>query len=385
MSQFDIAEVRWSLGMGITEGDLNDAQRFARCLLLDGIEAAAAQRDLTTSTFGLYGLDLRVKDGKACVPLVTGSNRQITNGAGMVYQWKGNDGLSGLAGGSPRFIPYYVAADELISTLSVGNAVNPRIDRICVKLDLVDGDNAFRDFESFSLGPIVGGVQTYLRTVTSQQANRKRVVQLSSQIIAGTPAASPIPPALPAGWALWCDVLVPQNHNAVFVAKDHLRDWRMPSRQVSCFVPPSAHNVDSSASWTMSGTGSASFLKSTAVGYAQALCGTPGASGRSRLIGVHWKADMTGGVVALNRLDRGGVGDVLTSLLSLGLATNLQELSFPDGMSPVMPTWDTGLPVSVDSLPSATDRDRYQLAVVYTASAANKTVNFTRFQLMSPG
>lgn len=93
---------------------------------------------------------------------------------------------------------YELAADEILQQLSAGDATNPRIDTIEVKLSK-------------------GGLGGY----TTLAWNR----------LAGTPAGSPTKPALTSGYARWLDVLVPATYNAVFIPETHFRDWRLPLSQ----------------------------------------------------------------------------------------------------------------------------------------------------------
>jgi hypothetical protein len=99
---------------------------------------------------------------------------------------------------------------------AVGDATNPRIDIVEVKLEYVDTDTETRHFEDATT-----------RAPSSQVTAKRRSVQATFQIKQGAPAASPAYPTPSAGFVAYAAVYVPATHNAVH-GPDNIRDLRVP-------------------------------------------------------------------------------------------------------------------------------------------------------------
>lgn len=92
----------------------------------------------------------------------------------------------------------------------------PRWDLVVASLARGAGGLENRDFKDATTGAL-----------TSVSLSKRRNVQLTTQLIAGTPNASPAIPAVPGGTLPLYAVLVPAAYNAVFT-QDQIIDYRMP-------------------------------------------------------------------------------------------------------------------------------------------------------------
>lgn len=153
-----------------------------------------------------------------------GSANTVYNLTGLLYQYTSTavDGLSA------QLLVYNVAANELATTLSVGDATNPRIDGIFIKIEKPEDAPVNRDFKDATTG-----------LITSESMVKTKTTTLTKVVVPGTPAATPATPATPAGYAPWAYVYVPQNHNAVYtLAGYHIRDARIPFGNVEVYAGP---------------------------------------------------------------------------------------------------------------------------------------------------
>lgn len=252
-------EILFNDGEGLDYNDFNTMQRQARALVCDGLLANRARTEQSLVSTIEQGHLFAIGLGGA--PQVGGGALTVTNHAGVIaFPTSISVGLS-----DPNFLVYYLSAGELLSTLAVGDATNPRIDLICVKLEQVSNDaadNETRDFKDATTG-----------VITSQTMVKRRKVKLTKQVVAGTPAGSPVEPAVPAGFKKWAAITVPANHNAVFTPVTHqLIDYRMPIGFYTSFVRPgeatsSAWTVDAALSrWDSNATGQNLFIPLTGCG-----------------------------------------------------------------------------------------------------------------------
>jgi len=209
-------EVLFNDGEGVDLADFNNLQRFLRSQLHDTFGVIARIDDVVRN-----GTDIAPHNDAPyifCVahsgaPYPGASARQITNLPGVIYQQTGSGIISG---DDPEFTSYYLAQGEMLSTLAIGDATNPRWDILSVKIDHLAGDSESRAFEDATT-----------HVVTSQSMNKRRNVRLQFQITQGTPAADPAEPVTPAGYSKVCAILVPANHNAV-IDPANIVDYRLP-------------------------------------------------------------------------------------------------------------------------------------------------------------
>jgi hypothetical protein len=212
--------VLFNNGEGADVQDFNNIRGFMGARLFDQVLRAAAasprggvselptQRTAIATAPFLYALT-----GGAGYIVPGGAALQTTVRAGTIFQQVGSP-----AGDEATFLPFTMADAAFTLTHAVGDATNPRIDVIEVKLEYVNGDSESRIVED----PPPSGLQSV------QTINKKRRVQATFQIVAGTPGATPAYPSLTAGFAALGAVLVPATHNAVFVAQTHYSDLRIP-------------------------------------------------------------------------------------------------------------------------------------------------------------
>jgi hypothetical protein len=222
--------VLFSDGEGADFNDFNNLRAYGHARLTDQILRAAAANarggsssqdpNLRTTVSAAPFLYSLAGGAGYCVP--GGSALQTTVRAGTILQQVGSP-----SGDEPSFIPYTLIDGDFTLTHSAGDATNPRIDVIEIKLEYVNGNSETRIFED-----AVTHVQT------SQSFNKKRRVQITAQIKQGTPAATPAYPTLTSGFAAIAAVRVPATHSAVFTAKDHMRDLRIPLGVKQLWVHP---------------------------------------------------------------------------------------------------------------------------------------------------
>jgi len=218
-------EVLWNNGEGITLGDLNDAQRYTKALLLDYVMGEGrAWHDYTGTQPSPDPKHCYVPHALSAFPY-SSTARVVNNNAGVLMQWTGSSSIVPPDGLTPAFKLFPVADGQLATTLSIGDATNPRVDAIFIKIEEIDADSQARDFEDAVTG-----------AKTSQTFFKKKRTQLSKNVIEGTPGANPLVPATPAGYVPWCYVYVPATHNAAFT-NQQLHDKRMPVRRAASFTP----------------------------------------------------------------------------------------------------------------------------------------------------
>jgi hypothetical protein len=204
-------EVLYNDGEGLEYTDLNLAQRNARAEVLDGL-IRSRFRDGSGNTFG--GTGHCYSWGFGGGPKATGVALQSSNHQGVIAQ-----AISvGPGVADPTTLIYVLEDDELVTTHAAADPTNPRVDIVCVKLEMVEGAPTARDYLSAP-----GATPT-----TSPTMDKARTVTLTKSVVAGTPAATPVEPAVPAGYVKWASVRIPAAHAGVLVAKTHMKDWRVP-------------------------------------------------------------------------------------------------------------------------------------------------------------
>jgi hypothetical protein len=228
----EVKEVQFFDGEGLDFTDLNNMQRYLRAQVWD--EAFALAQIRTSGSGG------SIKENQGILPQADhcyspaggylkagGSTRQLLSAAGLICQCTS---ASAPDGNDAKFLSYYIGDSEINVTTAIGDATNPRIDIVCVKLELEAADaadNVTRDFKDAVTG-----------VLTSNTFAKKRKVKMTSQLVAGTPAASPVEPATPGGFVKLGAVTVPATHNTTHDWQTNGRDYRMPTRSVVQMVYP---------------------------------------------------------------------------------------------------------------------------------------------------
>lgn len=238
-------------GEGLTFGDLNDIQTFIQSQLWDGFYQRSAP-GLVKSAVGTmtgaagYDFDLSGTNatdvstahafalkGGAAYPVVGSGNNKVKITPGTLFQKVGTTD-----GSTPTFLPYtFTGAEEV--TIANGDATNPRVDLVLMRLELVANDSQTRDFKDATTG-----------VVTSNSMSKKHRVQCTLTVLAGTPAAVPTFPTVTAGYVPICAVYVGtnwaaaqkiysnENADGAVNPKAYLMDLRMPMTVKSYAVGP---------------------------------------------------------------------------------------------------------------------------------------------------
>lgn len=190
-------------GSQVDYADLNDLQDGVvshehLLATLRGLARINDEKDVAPSTSYVFAV------GSGAAPYAGGSARQVNNVAGVLLQMVGG-----------VFLAYPVTANELQTTLAVGDGSNPRIDLIQVK--------------------IVPGPPGPTLSFSTKQ---------------GTPAASPTEPTPDSGFVKWASVFVPTSFNTV-IDPANIWDQRMPLGLKMIDIPGHLWSR-THASWTMS-------------------------------------------------------------------------------------------------------------------------------------
>lgn len=245
MSGIGQREVLFSLGESVIETDLNNMQRFLRAFTCDWMLGSAGcfQGSFDAGASRLRRDRFVLSLGDSGAPNPTGVARQITNLAGPMCWW--NPGPSfpltiqttvpANWGVDPYLMVYWLTEDELKTTHAVGDATNPRWDLVCVRMNEVINDVADEELRSQKqVDP--GPPPTFV--ISTDLFPKRRKVTIDKVVVAGTPAASPAIPGVPAGYRPFYAVLVPATFNAAFPVDDNLHDYRLPMGGFSVDVSP---------------------------------------------------------------------------------------------------------------------------------------------------
>ncbi|HEY4178136.1 MAG TPA: hypothetical protein VGM90_14920 [Kofleriaceae bacterium] len=228
-----------SNGEGLDERDPNDMQTFAASQLVENLLMSAGSRALDNPISPLTIFDGEIGDvwnagttpqstdvfcpyAGAGYVRATSNARELTTVAGPVMQCIGDT-----FDGSGESVAMFRLGTSTLTT-AIGDATNPRVDLVEIKLEFVDADQESRDFED-----AITGAKT---TITPYKTRR---VVCSIQINQGTPAANPSYPTPTAGFAALAAVYVPASHNAVH-SPDNLRDQRFPLGSVRVYDTPAS-------------------------------------------------------------------------------------------------------------------------------------------------
>jgi len=323
-------QVHFSPAEYLTSEDLLLMQRFERAGAIDFILGAKIRAEETSARYAqgyVYGFG-----GGSIV--TSGTTRTVTNSAGLILIDSPNGGP--YSTGSDNVLkPYWLAADELSTQLAVGDATHPRYDLISLSLAYVDTDAADNEERFAEATPGV---------VTGATFVKRRKVVLTKTVTQGTPAATPVVPATPAGTRRWAAVYVPANHNTFFIYS-HMRDMRRPAGLDTCLnycadLGPHVHSPAPNA-WTVDAAGA---LGATTSGKIVTVFPHLRARHNARLIGVRvfGSIDASTTIALVRRqIDVGAGGDATVLTWS-----SHGTISGPDGVlwtpSDDTPVWGDG-------------------------------------------
>jgi hypothetical protein len=255
MSIDNYKQVLFNDGQGLTHTDLNDLTRFLESKIWDQILHSLIGNTTYTAFNGTNGRDpcFGGQDGtdhasNLAYCLTPGaaylrqgsSTAKIQIAPGTLLQKVGT-----LDGNDPKLIAFTFAGTEEF-TLTSGDATNPRVDLLQMKLEYVNADSQSRDFEDAAT-----------RVVTSTAMNVKRRVQCTISVKIGTPAASPTIPDPDSGYVPVGYALVGATWNAAGSDKPSfgqigeialgahvtIADLRMPIRVKGYTIDPSTFKL----------------------------------------------------------------------------------------------------------------------------------------------
>lgn len=253
--------VNISDGQVIVTADMNGLVRYQQAKLTDQviekliaglvgtISADTPDVDFPGSMNGTdvpTSLAFALNCGGAC-PSQGTTNAKLKITPGTLFQ------KIGAASGSDSTLLAFTFDGTEFVTIANGDPSNPRIDIVEMKLELIDTlDTASRDVED-----------AVTDAPSSQTVNTTHRVQMTLQVKAGTPAATPTFPAVDAGFVPICAVMVGANYVAAagFKFDDTagatatIWDMRMPINVQVFRVHPTAFMFDTGASkWALSST-----------------------------------------------------------------------------------------------------------------------------------
>lgn len=218
-------EVLFNNGEGLVHTDLNNLQGYIRSQIFDTLGQVAR--------LGLGGIEdqYRLPSASYCYAIGAGgaptaiggsfyggSGRTMKNRAGVIFQMIGDatDQDPGTpSGDSPEFLAYHVEEDELETTFAANASGSDRIDLVCIKLDVVTGDPQTRDIEDATT-----------RVVTTESLYKQSQVRLVKTVVQGTPAGSPVEPAVPSGFVRLAAAYI--TNGLTDLVANLLRDHRIP-------------------------------------------------------------------------------------------------------------------------------------------------------------
>lgn len=290
-------------GEGLTHGDLNDARAWALAQALDQtfahllgqLQTGLKDPDMIGENGGepagnMLGVIYTMTGGEAILWAdVGGGVTDVKITGGTIFQK-----LAAANGNEAQFLAHTIRDNEHTLAIAAGDATNPRIDIVQVKLEYVNGGSESRDFKDAITGAL-----------SSTNVNKTRRVQATISIKQGTPAATPTYPAPDAGYALLGAVRVPATWAGGFTpdgtgsASAGLRQCSVPLRiQAITQSMDEGVQVLSASNWSKVDAGV------TASGGAgtDLIVWCPHASHAKRIVGVAITARwVTSGAVELRR------------------------------------------------------------------------------------
>lgn len=310
-------EALYNDGEGVTHGDLNDSQRFLSAQLWDqtlaqligGIGLTSVDYDVAANGVTPPDHLAYCLQGGAGFPYLGSTTNKIKMMPGTLLQ------RVGAATGDERVMLAYTFAGTEEFTIAAGDATNPRVDLLQMKLELVNADSQSRDFEDAATGVI---------TTTSQM--KKRRVQCTISVKTGTPAASPTYPDPDAGYVAIGGVVVGANYltttQIIFGvdtagANAVLHDQRMPLNVQGYRTPVSSFHIV--ASVTRADPAYFATSTSTTLSHLRIPCLKAGSAGR--IVGIDVAYSSTTALTAA--LIRAANADQDLSTLTLPLNAGL--------------------------------------------------------------
>lgn len=188
-------------GEGITSEDLNDSSGRPMAYFYDQILASMFPREAfvgDTDTFWSI-VDTPYALALTCFgahPKQGSANNKIKISNGVLFQ-----PIAVPDGTEPKLLGYSFNFEEV--TIANGDASNPRVDLVQMKLEYVNDTTAARHFKDATTGAI-----------TSTTPTIRRRVKCTLSVKQGTPAASPVYPDPDAGTVAIAGVLVGTNYVA---------------------------------------------------------------------------------------------------------------------------------------------------------------------------
>lgn len=251
MSTDNFKQVYFNDGEGLVHTDITDLQSMLESKIWDQIihnQIGAQGLHPADLGLGVNGTD-HVFGGQDGTDHASSRAYCLNPGAAYLRQGSSNgkiqiapgtllQKIGTIDGSDPKLVAYtFVGTEEW--TLTNGDATNPRVDLLQMKLEYVLGDTQSRDFKDATTG-----------VVTTTSMSKKRRVQCTLSVKAGTPAASPAMPTPDSGYVPVGSVMVGNGWttagNAPIFGQDTaalnnlvVHDQRMPVKVKAYAVPGS--------------------------------------------------------------------------------------------------------------------------------------------------
>lgn len=312
------AQVLYNDGEASVHTDFNNSQRFMDSRVLDQVLSRlryGAHVDAGTTV----GFDpdqsepqaegestsfIWTPTGGEAFVYPTGVALEVAVARGTMFHTSASTDPDGL---TPRLLPFSILGTIPTFTLAAGDATNPRIDLIEVKIEEIDtASTTTRSFEDGT---------TRLKTSSSLPKTHYR--QATIQVKAGTPAATPAYPSPTAGYAVLGAVYVPATHNAAFTTL-HIRNCQIPMGVDVYDIPgPSLIAGGASNPWALSTLPGRLSIEAPAVAGDPLYVFLPRGHQNARVVGVGLLGIFATGTAELVRVDYSSSTPTITSMCSL--------------------------------------------------------------------
>ena len=303
-------EVLFSDGEAADFSDINDLQRRFRALVSEALLGGRIGNAPQIPGGGIPSVDPEMGDwplafgelmagdvafapypGNGMITIYGAGANQISINPGVMVQQL--EDVATHADADEPSCAVFVNNDIVTLATAVGDATNPRIDIIEMKLETVSDTPIARDFED-----------AVTRVKSSASPNKARRTKATFQIKQGTPAATPAYPDVTTSFVALGAVYVPATHNAVH-SISNLRDLRFPLGGITVHdIEYNQLNINGGGTpWTLDHAGMRADSDDPS-GFVYALC--PGGScGRVIAVGVFGEFPAGGGIL-LRRLTHDG-------------------------------------------------------------------------------